>query len=53
VVSWGNGTTTLRIDDINSVLGRATIRVGATLASGDSRGSPSSRPAFCTSSLGR
>jgi hypothetical protein len=37
VTPWdnGNGTTTLRIDDINSVLGRATIRLGATLASGD------------------
>jgi Autotransporter beta-domain len=33
--SHGNGTSTLRISDINSVLGRASLRIGTSLTAGN------------------
>jgi hypothetical protein len=48
VAPWdaGNGLTTLKIDDINSVLGRATVRVGTSFTDGNITWQP-----FATASI--
>jgi hypothetical protein len=45
----GVGTSTLRISDINSVLGRASLRIGTSFTQATLRGSLSLQQRFCTS----